>query len=173
MVVPDTGKSDGPATDDRDPAMLIPVAVEEVLQLASTWLAWDGAPRFSDGNCWTPHKALRRVTDHLLDHLAQIDALLFDAPGIPDTWLGRQVTLDSDWGRFTEADLNEAQNRLRRYAELYRLRVGVLSPRELDRARPEGWTIRQIAHHVANVTYYARQMGDLAGHSAQTLGRTN
>jgi hypothetical protein len=26
---------------------------------------------------------------------------------------------------------------------------------------PQAWTLRQIAHHVAGVTYYARQVGDL------------
>jgi len=81
---------------------------------------------------------------------------------VPDTWLGRTVTLDSDWARFTEADLNEATNRLRRYAEFYRIRLGALSAAELDLPRPAAWTIRQIAHHVAGVTYYAHQVGDLS-----------
>jgi hypothetical protein len=114
---------DGPAVDERDPATLIPAAVEEILRLAATWLAWDGAPILSDGT----------------------------------------ITLESDWARFTEGDLNEAANRLRRHAELYRLRLGALSAAELDLPRPAAWTVRQIAHHVAGVTYYAHQVGDLAG----------
>jgi hypothetical protein len=92
--------------------MLVPDAVAQVLRLAATWLAWDGGPRHVDGNVWTPHKALRRVTDHLLDHLAEIDAVLADAPTVPDTWHGRTVTLDADWARFTEVDLDEARSRL-------------------------------------------------------------
>jgi hypothetical protein len=156
-----TDSGDAPAVDERDPASLVPDAVDEVLRLAATWLAWDGAPRFGDGNAWTPHKALRRVTDHLLDHLAQIEALLAGQPTVPDTWHGRAVTLDGDWARFTEADLDEAASRLRRYALLYRIRLGGLSADELDRSRPGAWTLRQIAHHVAGVTYYARQVGDL------------
>jgi hypothetical protein len=156
-----TDSGDAPAVDERDPASLVPDAVDEVLRLAGTWLAWDGAPRFGDGNAWTPHKALRRVTDHLLDHLAQIEALLAGQPGVPDTWHGRAVTLDSDWARFTEADLDETASRLRRYALLYRTRLGGLPADELDRSRPGAWTLRQIAHHVAGVTYYARQVGDL------------
>ena len=152
---------DAPAVDERDPASLVPDAVDQVLRLAATWLAWDGAPRFSDGNAWTPHKALRRVTDHLLDHLAEIEAVLAGQPTVPDTWHGRAVTLDSDWARFTEADLDEAASRLRRYSLLYRIRLGGLSAGELDRSRPQAWTLRQIAHHVTGVTYYAEQIGDL------------
>ena len=136
--------------------------MEEILQLAATWLAWNGAPRLGDGSAWTPLKALRRITDHLLDHLAEIEAVLAGQPTVPDTWLGRTVTLESDWAHFTEGDLNEAGNRLRRYAELYRLRLGGLSATELDRPRAGAWTVRQIAHHVAEVTYYAHQVGDLA-----------
>ena len=158
-----TEADDAPTVDDRDPATLIPAAVEEILRLAATWLAWDGAPIVGDGNVWTPVKALRRITDHLLDHLAEIEATLAGQPTVPDTWLGRTVTLESDWARFTEGDLNEAANRLRRYAELYRVRLGGLPAAELDLPRPAAWTVRQIAHHVAGVTYYARQVGDLAG----------
>jgi len=36
----------------------------------------------------------------------------------------------------------------------------------LDQPRPEAWTVRQICHHVANVVYYARQIGDLAAADA-------
>jgi hypothetical protein len=156
-----TATDDVPTVDDRDPATLVPAAVEEILELAATWLAWDGAPVLSDGNAWTPHKALRRITDHLLDHLAEIEATLAGQPTVPDSWLGRAVTLESDWARFTEADLNEASNRLFRYAELYRVRLAGLTAAELDRPRPSAWTVRQIAHHVAGVTYYAHQLGDL------------
>ena len=157
-----TETDDAPTVDGRDPATLIPAAVEEILRLAATWLAWGGAPIVGDGNVWTPVKALRRITDHLLDHLAEIEATLAGQPTVPDSWLGRTVTLDSDWARFTEGDLNEAANRLRRYAELYRVRLGGMSAAELDLPRPAAWTVRQIAHHVAGVTYYARQVGDLA-----------
>jgi hypothetical protein len=156
-----TDTDDAPAVDDRDPATLIPAAVEEIVELAVTWLAWDGAPVLGDGNAWTPLKALRRITDHLLDHLAEIEAALAGQPTVPDGWLGRTVTLESDWARFTEADLNEASNRLLRYAELYRVRLGGLSAAELDLARPSAWTVRQIAPTVAGVTYYAHQVGDL------------
>ena len=161
VEVATTETDDAPAVDDRDASTLIPAAVDEILELAVTWLAWNGAPVLSDGNAWTPLKALRRITDHLLDHLAEIEATLAGQPTVPDSWLGRTVTLESDWARFTEADLNEASNRLLRYAELYRVRLGGLSAAELDLPRPSAWTVRQIAHHVAGVTYYAHRVGDL------------
>lgn len=56
---------------------MVAVAVKDTLALARTWLTWDGVPRLSeDGDrLYTPHKAIRRTVDHLLDHLAQIEAL--------------------------------------------------------------------------------------------------
>ena len=117
---------------------------------------------------WTPHKALRRVEDHLLDHLAEIHAVLADAPSVPDTWHGRAVTLDADWARFTEPDLDEAASRLHRHAALYRLAADPLDDKAWDRTRTGAWTIRQIYHHVADVTSYGRQVGDLSRASAAT-----
>jgi hypothetical protein len=148
-----------PATDDRDPAGLVPEAVEHALSLAPAWLAWDGRPSVGDGSVWTPHKALRRINDHLLDHLAEIEAVLAGAAPVTSTWHGRAVTLDSDWARFTEVDLDESRARLVRYAELYRIRIGSLSAAELDDPRPSSWTIRQIVHHVSGVDWYAEQVG--------------
>jgi len=63
-----------PQTDDRDPADAIDQTVQHVLRLAQTWARWDGEPMSSGGRFFTPHKAIRRVADHLLDHLAQLDA---------------------------------------------------------------------------------------------------
>lgn len=93
-----------PITVDRDVAELVPRAVEEVLRRAESWLAWDGRPTHAHGNVWTPHKALRRVTDHLIEHLAEVECRLAGAATIPDQWHGRRLTLDGDWARFTEAD---------------------------------------------------------------------
>ena len=121
-------------------------------------------PRTVDGkpNTWTPAKALRRITDHLIDHLHQVEALLAGAPAIPDTWHGRFVTLDSDWGRFTEADYDEACSRLRRLGRWYVLRYEAAGPDAWDAPRGGEWTLREIAEHVAGVRYYAEQVGPLA-----------
>ena len=117
----------------------------------------DGKP-----NTWTPHKALRRITDHLIDHLHQVEALLAGAPPVPDTWRGRFVTLDADWGRFTEADYDEACSRLRRLARWYVLRYAAAGTAAWDEPRGGEWTLRQIAQHVSGVRYYAEQVGALA-----------
>src|SRR5437763_16445878 len=95
------------------PADLIAAGVDRMLQLAATWLAWDGRPRVAeDGNrLYTPGKAVRRQADHLIDHLAEVEALLAGAPTEPDHWHASAVTLASDWAPFTEADLNEATER--------------------------------------------------------------
>jgi hypothetical protein len=151
-----------------DPTGLIPDAVERCLDLAATWLAWDGRPRVSeptgdlpDGTVFTPHKAVRRIADHLVDHLAQIEALLAGAEPIPDTWHGRAVTVAADWAPFTEADLNEARNRLRRLGQVYALRLRGLDAGALDAPRGQAWTIRQVVEHVAGVSWYAEQVGRL------------
>jgi hypothetical protein len=144
-----------------NPGSLIGPAVDHVLKIASTWYAWDGRPIATEENVWTPHKALRRVQDHLLDHLAQVEALLAGAPAIPDTWHGRAATFDSDWARFTESDLAEARSRLCRLAQLYELRFDAAGPAEWDRPRTPDWTLREIAKHVTEVTWYADQVGTL------------
>lgn len=148
-----------PAVDDRDPADVVVAAVDRVLAIAEGYLAWDGRPRCRDGNIWTPHKALRRVADHLLDHLTEIECRLAGIPSPPDRWHGRMLTLDSDWSRLTEADLDEATSRLLRLAACYRARLGDVPDAALDESSEPGtWTIREVAFHVAGVTYYAESV---------------
>jgi hypothetical protein len=157
-----------PEVDERDPSLLVPVAVAEVLDIAESWLGWDQRPVFRDGNAWTPHKAMRRVADHLLDHLAELECRLAGLPPVPDQWHGRMVTTEADFARFTEVDLDEATSRLTRFAACYQARLTGMDPDQLD-ARPsdETWTVREVVHHVANVTYYARAVGRLAGPGEQ------
>ena len=88
-----------PDVGDGDVTRLIPDAARQILDIAETWLGWDGTPIRREGNVWTPHKALRRVADHLLDHLAEIEGpagRATDAAGRlarPDegTWTLREV----------------------------------------------------------------------------------
>ena len=126
-----------------NPGQLVSDSVEACLEIAATWHAWDGRPvaRTVDGkpNTWTPAKALRRITDHLIDHLQQVEALLAGVPSIPDAWHGRFVTLDADWARFTEADYDEACSRLRRLGRWYVLRYAAAGPRPgMSRAAGSG-----------------------------------
>jgi hypothetical protein len=149
-------------SSNENPGALVSAAVTRCLEIASTWIAWDGRPIVTDGdNLWTPHKALRRVTDHLVDHLAEVEALLSGAETIPDGWHGRVVTLDADWARFTELDLAEARQRLSRLGQLYELRYASAGPGSWDTSRSPNWTLREIATHVAEVTWYAEQVGSL------------
>jgi hypothetical protein len=154
------------AADSGNPGQLVADGVEACLEIAATWHAWDGRPvaRTVDGkpNTWTPAKALRRITDHLIDHLQQVEALLAGVPSIPDTWHGRFVTLDADWARFTEADYDEACSRLRRLGRWYVLRYQAAGPAAWDEPRGGEWTLREIAEHVAEVRFYAEQVGSLA-----------
>ncbi|MGH8879203.1 MAG: hypothetical protein ACRD0P_17985 [Stackebrandtia sp.] len=153
---------DRPVVDDTAVDQLVPAAVRYVPATAESWPAWDGNPVLSDGNAWTPHKCLRRVADHLIDHQAEIECRLAGIPTIPDRWHGRKLTLDSDWARFTEADLDEATSRLSRLAVWYRARLSGLDAATLDhRPQAEIWTIREVAHHVANVRYYADRLDGL------------
>jgi hypothetical protein len=147
----------------RDPAAtLVEEGVRRTLELARTWLAWDGRPRIAeDGErIYTPHKAIRRHADHLVDHLAQIEALLVGAPTEQDHWRASSVTLGSDLAAFTEPDLNEARERLIRLAQVYSIRLSSLPDEAWDAPRGADWTIRQIVEHVAPA-WYAEQVGDL------------
>ena len=149
-----------PAVDERDVTELIPIAVAEVLGIAEGWLGWDGRPVLKDGNAWTPHKALRRVADHLLDHLAEIECRLAGQPALPDQWHGRMITTDADHARFTEVDLDEATSRLTRLAACYRARLSGLDEVTLDSRPAESiWTVREVVLHVSQVTCYAEMLG--------------
>jgi len=164
-----TGRSVSDECQERaaaSPAQRVLDSVAECLSYAETWHAWDGRPiaRSDDGqpNTWTPHKALRRIADHLIDHLHEVEALLAGAEPVPDEWHGRMVTIDADWARFTELDLAEARSRLIRLARCYLLRYQVAGPAAWDEPRGEAWTLREIAEHVSGVTYYAEQVGRLS-----------
>jgi hypothetical protein len=103
---------------------------------------------------------IRRVADHLLDHPAEVECRLAGRPGPPDHRHGRMVTTDADLAWFTEIDLDEATGRLVRLGACYEARLGGPDPALLDDRPDEAtWTLREVVHHVAGVTYYARAMG--------------
>jgi hypothetical protein len=149
----------------QNPAQLVVDGVEKSLDIAATWLSWDGKPIRESidgvGDEWTPLKALRRINDHLVDHLHEVEALLAGAEPIPDEWHGRRVTLDGDRPRITESDLDEARSRLRRLARTYLLRYAAAGPAEWDAPRGSAWTLREIAEHVSHVYGYAEYVGRL------------
>ena len=153
-----------PQTDDRAPAAVVNAMVEQVLALAATWSAWDGRPRSRKDSTflYTPHKAIRRVADHLVDHLAEVEARLVGVATLPDHWHGSAVTTPADMASFTSEDLDEARSRLTRLGQMWALRLGGLDAERLDRQEGGTWTLRQVAFHVAESVVYAESVGDLS-----------
>jgi hypothetical protein len=111
------------------------------------------------GSVWTPHKALRRIADHLVDHLCQIEARTSGDTPVPDSWRGRSVTLESDWSRFMEQDLDEATARIRRLAQVTAWRLRSLRE-QWDADAGNEWTLRAIAVHLAeaSIAYSTRPL---------------
>ncbi|MDP9840885.1 hypothetical protein [Streptosporangium lutulentum] len=152
---------ESPITDDRDPAQVVTAMVDHFLRLAATWTAWDGRPLQSGDRIYTPHKAVRRVSDHLLDHLSELEARLAGHEAIPDHWHASMITTPADLAPFTEHDLDEARSRITRLAQLWVDRLNALTPEQLDRSPGQGWTFRQLAFHMSGSSYYADAVGDL------------
>jgi hypothetical protein len=157
----------GPEVDDRHPADVVTGMVDHVLDLAETWPRWDGRPIeiLVDGEpprIYTPHKAIRRVADHLVDHLAELEARLAGRPTEPDRWHASAITTPADLAAFTIDDLDEARSRLRRLALVWEARLRSLSDQQLDHQPDNAWTFRQLAFHVAGSAFYADSVGTLA-----------
>lgn len=156
-----------PVTDDRQPADVVAAMVEHVLKLAETWPRWDGTPVTVsvDGEparIYTPHKAVRRVADHLLDHLAELEARLAGQSTEPDGWHGSMITTPSDLAAFTDEDLDEARNRLRRLSLIWNVQLRALTDKQLDRRNGKSWTLRQVAFHVTDSAFYADSVGSIS-----------
>jgi hypothetical protein len=153
--------SDVPRTDDRHPADVVTAMVDQVLALAESWIAWDGKPLPIDDRVYTPHKAIRRVADHLIDHLAEIEARLSGVPTIPDQWHGSASTTPADLAPFTSEDVDEARSRLSRLAAVFDLRLRAMTADQLDQRDGDAWSPRQIAFHLEGSLYYADAVGRL------------
>ncbi|MGW2105161.1 hypothetical protein [Streptomyces sp. NPDC001948] len=171
-TTPDTVPDETPATDDRDPAQVLTAMVGHVLALAATWTDWDGHPVPAGDRLYTPHKAIRRVADHMVDHLAEMEARLTGEETQPDHWHASATTTAADLAPFTGADLDEARSRLTRLARIWANRLDALTPDELDRSPGAGWTFRRLAFHVAESVYYADSVGDQHVRSGAPSGRS-
>jgi hypothetical protein len=157
----------GPLVDDRHPDDVVTEMVDHVLRLAMTWVLWDGRPVHVPGDgepprTYTPQKAVRRVADHLIDHLAELEARLTGQPTEPDRWHASSVTTPADLAAFTDSDLDEASSRLRRLALIWDVRLRSLSDEQLDEAPGDAWSLRQVAFHVAGSAFYADSIGELS-----------
>jgi glutamine synthetase adenylyltransferase len=143
-----------------NPGELVEQAVERSLLLIETWPAWDGQPLTADdGRIYTPHKAIRRIADHIVDHLAEVEALLAGVPTQPDEWQASALTSQADLAPFTVEDAREAEQRLRRLGRTFALRYAAVDPAEWDKERGPNRTLRQTAEHLAESEWYADQVG--------------
>ena len=104
---------------------------------------------------YTPRKPLRRVLDHALDHLNQIeqwerwrrDGVV---PTPTDGWAPSTVTLPEDRLPLTAADLDAWLWRIDQAMRLLTQRAAALGADELDWPPPDGgWPLRRVLHHVA------------------------
>jgi hypothetical protein len=150
-----------PKTDQRPPAEVVAGMVERVLALANTWLSWDGEVRTSGDRAYTPHKAIRRVADHLIDHLADLEMRFAGVPTMPDRWHASAMTTPADMAQSTQEDLEEAESRLLRLAKVWSIMFESLSDEELDQTDGERWTPREVAFHLEESAFYAEAVGAL------------
>ncbi|WP_405729747.1 hypothetical protein OG885_10910 [Streptomyces sp. NBC_00028] len=146
----------------ENPARAVTGMVDHVLALAATWTRWDGRPFESDDRVYTPHKAIRRVADHLVDHLAELEARLAGEEPQADHWHASASTTEADLAPFTQQDLDEARSRLTRLARIWANRLEALSDDQLDASPGEGWSFRELARHLEGSTYYADAVGELS-----------
>ena len=113
------------------------------------------APREIQRYTYTPRKVLRRLIDHTLDHLNQIDqwqAWRTDGvvPVPTDGWASSLETLPGDRLPLSQRDLDAWLWRLEQAARLFQQRAAGLTRDELDWAPPDGgWPLRRVLHHLA------------------------
>jgi hypothetical protein len=104
---------------------------------------------------YTPRKPLRRVLDHALDHLNQIDQWqLWRRDGVvptpTDGWAPSTVTLPEDRLPLRATDLDTWLWRIDQAMRLLTQRAATLGPDDLDWQPPDGgWPLRRVLHHVA------------------------
>ena len=104
---------------------------------------------------YTPRKPLRRVLDHTLDHLNQIDQWQSwrrdnVVPTPTDGWVPSTVTLPEDRLPLTATDLDAWLWRIDQAMRLLVQRAAALGEEELDWLPPDGgWPLRRVLHHVA------------------------
>ena len=109
---------------------------------------------------YTPRKVLRRVLDHALDHLNQIEQwLLWQQRGIvphpTDGWADSATTLEEDRLPLTEADLKAWLWRIDLVVGLVATRASQLSRQQLDWVSPDGgWSLRRMLHHLASAEMF-------------------
>lgn len=161
-----TAKANVNRVSDFLPVNAVPDMIRNVLTMAATWNKWNGQPVETDGRIMTPNKAIRRVVDHTIDHLAEAQARINNHDPLIDNWDHSAKTTPADLAPFTIDDLNEATERLNRLAQLWTITYEhlddqTLDNQTLDAKHPEAMTLRGIANHAAESIAYAEAIGHL------------
>lgn len=153
----------------HDPSRDVPAFMTEELfsRLTDAHPAPLTAPAGVGRYTYTPRKTLRRVLDHALDHLNQIDQWLAwqhrgAVPTPTDGWVPSTVTLPDDRLPLTPPDLDAWLWRVDQAARLVQQRAAALSEAELDWRPPDGgWPLRRVLHHLARWQWlYAGSLDD-------------
>lgn len=115
-----------------------------------------------DGRSYTPRKPLRRVFDHALDHLNQIEQWIAwqDDGVVPvptDGWTSSMVTLSEDHSPLSVAELDAWLWRIDLVVQMTARRAAGLNPAQLDWVPSGGgWTLRRTLYHLARAErFYA------------------
>lgn len=111
---------------------------------------------------YTPRTILRRVLDHALDHLNQIDQwLAWQQQGIvptpTDGWASSDDTMPEDFQPLSSKELQSWLWRIDLSLGMVAHRAGQLSEQQLDwTPSGGGWSLRHVLRHLAFVeAYYA------------------
>jgi thioester reductase-like protein len=147
--------------DARPSIDTVPNMIATVLTMATTWTKWNGTPVEIDGRVMTPNKAIRRVADHTIDHLAEAQARINNHEPLIDRWHHSAKTTPADLALFTADDLNEATQRLTHLAQLWAITYEHLDDATLDAPINKAMTLREIADHAAESIAYALAIGHL------------
>lgn len=108
-----------------------------------------------NGYSYTPRKILRRVLDHAIDHLNQIEQWVLwqrraIAPTPADGWAGSKVTFPDDHVPLHEDELNAWLWRIDITNRTIEHRLWDLSAEQIHWQPPDdGWSIYTIIHHLA------------------------
>lgn len=109
---------------------------------------------------YTPRKILRRVLDHALDHLNQIDQwLIWQQQGVEPTptdgWATSAETFQDDLQPLSQEELQAWLWRVDLAVNMVAQRVRLLNEKQLDWTPPDGgWTLRTALHHLARAEIY-------------------
>jgi len=130
--------------DEHDPTMAVSISSE-------------------DGYVYTfrPRTMLRRVLDHALDHLNQLDQWIIwqqsgQKPSPTDGWASSEDRLDEDSLPLSRLDLAAWLWRIDIAWRMLSERAAQLTPEQIDWTPPgEEWDLRRVLHHVSQGFYVA------------------